>query len=68
MNSKQGGDLYQLQFPSILNTKRTMLIGIDVCHAGPKSIVGLSASINKEMSQYYSDFFVQPKYKEIVDG
>lgn len=43
-----------------------MLIGIDVCHAGPKSVVGLSCSINKEMSQYYSDHFIQAKGKEIV--
>jgi len=38
-----------------------MLIGIDVCHSGPNSIVGFSASINREMSQYYSDHFVQKK-------
>jgi len=29
---------------------KTMLIGIDVCHAGANSIVGFCASINKEMS------------------
>lgn len=46
INSKAGGDLYHLKFPAVLETKRTMLIGIDVCHAGPKSIVGFSASIN----------------------
>lgn len=50
INSKAGGDLYNLKFPEELNSKRTMLIGIDVCHAGPQSIVGFSASINKEMS------------------
>lgn len=43
-----------------------MLIGIDVCHAGPQSIVGFSASINKELSQYYSDFLIQKKGQEIV--
>ena len=50
----------------MLDHKRTMLIGIDVCHAGPKSIVGFSASINPEMSQYYSEHFVQQKGQEIV--
>jgi hypothetical protein len=35
INSKIGGDLYYLKFPEALNAKRTMLIGIDVCHAGP---------------------------------
>ena len=46
INSKAGGDLYNFQFPETFAKKRTMLIGIDVCHAGPQSIVGLSASIN----------------------
>ena len=40
---------------------RTMLIGIDVCHAGPKSVVGFAASTNKAMSQYYSEYIVQAK-------
>lgn len=34
INSKAGGDLYYLKFPEIVEKKRTMLIGIDVCHAG----------------------------------
>lgn len=50
INSKAGGDLYTMKFPDALNDKRTMLIGIDVCHAGPQSIVGFSASTNREMS------------------
>jgi len=66
VNSKAGGDLYHLKFPEALAHKRTMLIGIDVCHAGPQSIVGFSASINKEMSQYYSDYLIQRKGQEIV--
>jgi hypothetical protein len=43
-----------------------MLIGIDVCHSGPNSIVGFSASTNKEMSQYYSEHITQTKGQEIV--
>ena len=58
INSKMGGDLFNLKFPEKMNSMRTMLIGIDVCHAGGKSIVGFAASVNKEMSQYYSDFLV----------
>ena len=46
---------------------RTMLIGIDVCHAGPKSVVGFAASTNREMSQYYSEYIVQRKGQEIVE-
>jgi thiol-disulfide isomerase/thioredoxin len=61
INSKVGGDLFELKFPDKFEKKRTMLIGIDVCHAGPNSIVGFSASTNKEMSQYYSEHIIQKK-------
>jgi hypothetical protein len=66
VNSKIGGDLFEMKFPESLAKKRTMLIGIDVCHSGPNSIVGFSASTNKEMSQYYSEHIIQKKGQEIV--
>ena len=66
VNSKSGGDLFYLKFPEKMNGRRTMLIGIDDCHAGPQSIVGFSASINRELSQYYSDYLIQRKGQEIV--
>ena len=50
-----------------MENMQTMLIGIDVCHSGPNSIVGLACSINKEMSQYYSEYLVQKKGREIVE-
>ena len=50
INSKIGGDLYQMKFPDAMESKRTMLIGIDVCHAGPTSVVGFSASTNTTMT------------------
>ena len=58
MNSKMGGDLFHLKLPDKMNAMKTMLIGIDVCHSGGNSIVGFAASVNKELSQYYSDFIV----------
>jgi hypothetical protein len=61
MNSKCGGDLFNMQFPSVMNNLKTMLIGIDVCHAGFKSVVGFAASTNPTLSQYFSDYLVQPK-------
>lgn len=66
MNSKLGGDLFNLNFSKEM-TPYTMLIGIDVCHAGRQSIVGFCASINKNLSQYYSEKIVQKKGQEIVD-
>lgn len=65
INSKLGGDLYQLSLPQTLSPL-TMLIGIDVCHSGPMSIVGMCASINKTRSQYWSERIVQKKGQEIV--
>lgn len=34
MNSKVGGDLFTMKFPQVFDELKTMLIGIDVCHAG----------------------------------
>ncbi len=68
INSKIEGDLFHLQFPKAMDNMRTMLIGIDVCHAGPNSVVGFAASTNKELSQYYSEYLVQRKGQEIVDA
>lgn len=45
INSKIGGDLYAMSFPQEISSN-TMLIGIDVCHQGQKSIVGFCATIN----------------------
>lgn len=58
VNSKIGGDLYRMKFPDSMQNMRTMLIGIDVCHAGPTSVVGFAASTNPEMTQYYSQYLV----------
>ena len=66
INSKIEGDLFHLKFPEVMNSMKTMLIGIDVCHAGPSSVVGFAASTNKQMSQYYSEYIVQRKGQEIV--
>ena len=67
INSKLGGDLFNLQFAKEISLSKTMLIGIDVCHAGRESIVGFCASVNKNMSQYYSEKINQKRGQEIVD-
>jgi len=66
INSKLGCDLYNLKFDKQL-CSNTMLIGIDVCHSGPNSIVGFCASVNRQRSQYYSERIVQRKGQEIVN-
>lgn len=49
INSKLGGDLFNLKLCREL-LPRTMLIGIDVCHSGPQSIVGFCATVNQQRS------------------
>lgn len=71
INSKMGGDLFNIKLPDKLTSPnmRAMLIGIDVCHAGGNSsVVGFAASVNRELSQYYSDFIVQRKGQEVVNS
>lgn len=60
INSKLGGDLYNIVFPKEISPN-TMLIGIDVCHQGQKSIVGFCATITTQMSQYYSQRIIQKR-------
>lgn len=43
-----------------------MVIGIDVCHAGQKSVVGFAASTNPQCTHYFSDIIIQKKNQEIV--
>jgi len=45
INSKLSGDLFKIKFDREIH-KNTMLVGIDVCHAGRKSTVGFCATIN----------------------
>lgn len=43
INAKLGGDLWRMSFsPEI--SKKTMLVGIDVCHKGKSSFIGFVAS------------------------
>lgn len=47
--------------PAFIQKNICMVIGIDVCHAAGKSIVGFAATTNKFFSDYYSDIFLQDK-------
>ena len=67
MNSKMGVDNYTLKVDKRIS-KRTMLIGIDVCHKPKKSIVGICGSINASMMQYNSQYIIQDKNQEIVEN
>nr|DBA32427.1 TPA: hypothetical protein GDO54_000221 [Pyxicephalus adspersus] len=67
MNCKLGGELWSVEIPM----DKLMIIGIDIYHdtlAGKKSIAGFVASMNKEMTRWFSRCVVQEQKQEIVDG
>jgi hypothetical protein len=66
INAKLGGDLWRMEFhPEI--SKKTMLVGIDVCHKGKQSIIGFCASYDEHMCKYYTQTCPQEvKGKEII--
>lgn len=49
-----------------MQKEKVMVIGIDVCHAGKKSVVGFCASTNKHQTTYHSDIIIQAKNQELV--
>jgi aubergine-like protein len=68
INAKLGGDLWRMAFgPEI--SKKTMLVGIDVCHKGKQSIIGFVATYDQYMCKYYTQASPQPtKGTEIISG
>jgi len=66
VNSKVGGESLRMKLPEFMLTEKVMVIGIDVCHAGKKSVVGFCASTNKHQTSYYSDIIIQAKNQELV--
>ena len=64
INSKVCRDLYRIQMPS--NMANTMVVGIDVCHAGRRSLIGLAASYNAYLTQHYSKVYPQELHKELI--
>ncbi|KAJ8408576.1 hypothetical protein AAFF_G00252110, partial [Aldrovandia affinis] len=67
MNCKMGGALWQVEIPLDL----LMVVGIDCYHdisAGRRSIGALVASLNRNMTQWYSKCVLQSRGQEIMDG
>ena len=66
LNQKTGGEHIRVNLPKAVTAAKTMVIGIDVCHAGKHSVCGFAASTNTACTSYYSDFIIQPKNQELV--
>ena len=65
INSKMGGESLRMKWPAFMKQK-VMVIGIDVCHAGKKSVVGFCASTNQAQTRYYNDIIINPKNVELI--
>jgi len=63
MNAKTQRDLYRVDNIQKIKGKNTMVVGLDVVNKGVNSIVGLTASNSKTMSQYFSKICYQTMYK-----
>jgi aubergine-like protein len=66
VNSKIGGESIRIRFPEFMNSQKVMIIGIDVCHSGRKSVVGFIATTNSNCTSFYSDIIIQQKGQELV--
>lgn len=66
VNSKLGGESIRIKFPKFMQEEKVMVIGIDVCHAGKRSIVGFVATTNEHCTSAYSDIIIQAKHQELV--
>ncbi|XP_070820601.1 piwi-like protein 1 [Chaetodon trifascialis] len=67
MACKMGGELWSVEIP----LKHLMIVGIDCYHdtsAGKRSVGALVASLNQNMSRWFSKCVLQPKGQEIMDG
>lgn len=67
INCKLGGELWALDIP----LKSLMVIGIDVYHdasRGGRSVGGFVASMNKNLTRWYSRVCFQSPGQELIDG
>lgn len=61
INSKLGGVSVRLKLPKFMSTYKTMIVGIDVCHASKNSVVGFVASTDLNCTSFYQDIICQAK-------
>lgn len=65
INSKIGGESVRVKLPEFMTTSKVMIVDIDVYHKGKNSIVGFSASTNKNCTSFYSHVNSKPKIKKL---
>lgn len=66
VNAKMPMDLYRITLPDQVRKLSTMFIGIDVCHKGRTSIVGLAATTTPDASQHFCEVKHQLLNRELI--
>jgi len=61
INCKLGGFLWNVDIP----IKKTMIVGIDVCHSRGKSVVAMCGTTNATFNKYFSTVTFQEKNEEV---
>jgi len=68
MNAKIGGPLWIIPRPKEV-PEDTMIIGIDIFHklvANKESLIGFVASLDSDITQFYSTVKIQPKKGDVI--
>jgi len=66
INAKAGLDLYRIQPSLKVKNANTMVIGVDVVNMGSSCYVGLAATYNEHLMQYYSEVVNQDLHRDKV--
>ena len=64
INAKVRQDLYRVLAPQSM--QNCMVVGVDVCHAGRRSLVGLAATYTPYFTQHFSKVYPQQLHKELI--
>jgi hypothetical protein len=64
INAKVKQDLYRVLMPTKMQS--CMVVGVDVCHAGRRSLVGLAATYTPYFTQHFSKVYPQQLHKELI--
>jgi len=64
VNAKCGLDLYRMSLAPKVKNANTMIVGIDVINMGRNCVVGMAASYNQHIMQYYSEVSLQDLHRD----
>jgi hypothetical protein len=66
VNAKCGLDLYRINYSNKIKNSQTMVIGVDVVNMGANCVVGMTASYNESLTQFYSEVALQDLHKDKI--